>query len=110
MRRAQIPVVRNGARGLLHVRTVAPQDRAALPWVCDRDAGALARGKALAPRARATHDIGELLRARDVDAIVIATPAVTHAELAVRCLEHHRHVLVEKPLALATSEAERVAV
>ena len=36
----------------------------------------------------------------DVEAIVLATPAGTHAELAVAALRSGRHVLVEKPLAL----------
>lgn len=36
----------------------------------------------------------------DIEAIVLATPAGTHAELAVAALRAGRHVLVEKPLAL----------
>lgn len=43
------------------------------------------------------------------DAIVIATPASTHAELALRALEAGKHVLVEKPLALSGAEARELA-
>lgn len=40
-----------------------------------------------------------------LDAVAIATPVSTHYELARRCLEAGRHVLVEKPLAAAVHEA-----
>jgi len=40
--------------------------------------------------------------------VVIATPAVTHADLAVRAFAAGKHVLVEKPLALSVADAERV--
>lgn len=43
-----------------------------------------------------------------VDAVVLATPARAHAAQAERALASGRHVFVEKPLALAVSEAERV--
>jgi predicted dehydrogenase len=45
----------------------------------------------------------------EIDAIVLAAPAAHHAELALRALAAHKHVLVEKPLALTLADAERVA-
>lgn len=62
----------------------------------------------MAPRARTTTDLADVLAASDVDGLVLATPAATHADLAVRCLERAKHVLVEKPLALSVADAERV--
>ncbi len=44
----------------------------------------------------------------DVDAVVIATPAVTHFDLAREALLAGRHVLVEKPIALTSREAEEL--
>jgi predicted dehydrogenase len=41
-----------------------------------------------------------------VDAIVIATPAATHFELARRALEAGKHILVEKPLATTVDEVD----
>lgn len=54
---------------------------------------------------------GEVVRDMDTlilvsDAIMIATPAVTHAQLVGRALRAGRHVFVEKPLALTGVEAE----
>jgi predicted dehydrogenase len=39
-----------------------------------------------------------------VDAMIIATPNASHSDLAVRCLEAGRHVLIEKPLATSAAE------
>lgn len=46
----------------------------------------------------------ELLEA--TDAIVIAAPTVSHAELGVQALEAGKHVLVEKPIAVTLDEAD----
>jgi predicted dehydrogenase len=108
MDRTRIAVVGAGAWGLSHVRTIAAEPRAELTWICDVAPAALNHSKLLAPAARLTGEVEDVLAARDVDAVVIATPAVTHADLAVRCLARGLHVLVEKPLALSTSDAERV--
>jgi len=40
-----------------------------------------------------------------IDAVVIAAPAVAHAELARKALAAGRHVLVEKPIALTARDA-----
>jgi predicted dehydrogenase len=42
----------------------------------------------------------------ELDAVVVATPAVTHYELSKRALEAGKHVLVEKPPAMSAVEAE----
>jgi predicted dehydrogenase len=57
-----------------------------------------------AERAYATpHD---LVAADDVDVVHICSPNATHAELATRALEHGKHDVCEKPLAVSTEEAE----
>ncbi len=45
----------------------------------------------------------------DIDAVVIATPAVTHHGLVKRALERNKHVFVEKPVALTVGEAQELA-
>jgi predicted dehydrogenase len=44
-----------------------------------------------------------------VDAVVIASPAGTHARFALACLEAGKPCLVEKPFALSTADAQAVA-
>jgi predicted dehydrogenase len=66
------------------------------------------RARALAGRfgARACVDLTELLA--EVDVVSIAAPAHTHAALALSCLEAHKPVYVEKPIATSLDDAEAI--
>ena len=55
-----------------------------------------------------TDRVDEVLKAPDVDLVVVATPSFTHFELAKRALEAGKHVLVMKPLATRTDHAEEL--
>lgn len=44
----------------------------------------------------------------DVDGVIIATPPVTHAELALEAITAGKHVLAEKPLALNANDAAQL--
>lgn len=50
----------------------------------------------------------EILRADDIDAVVICTPNHLHEQQAIAALQAGKHVLVEKPLAMSADGAERV--
>ncbi len=49
-----------------------------------------------------------MLRKSDVNLVVIITPHNTHFPLAMKCLAAGRHVVSEKPLAITTSEVDRM--
>lgn len=57
---------------------------------------------------RTTTDVPELCGDPTIDALVIATPAATHFDLAHRALEAGKHVLVEKPLAMSVEEGTKL--
>jgi predicted dehydrogenase len=76
-------------------------------WLCDADEAARDRIARTLPAATATAALDDLLGDPDLDAIVLATPVPTHAELAVRALEAGKHCFVEKPLAQSVADAER---
>jgi predicted dehydrogenase len=81
-------------------------DLAELRWLCDASPDALEPFTARYPQARTTTNYDELLADDELDAVVVATPALTHYELAKRALEAGKHVLVEKPPALNAADAE----
>jgi predicted dehydrogenase len=80
-----------------------------LAWCCDRSEQALELPERRFPHARRTTDATEVLNDDSVDAVIIATPTASHAELAVASLEAGKHILVEKPLAASVSEIDRIA-
>src|SRR4051812_20362277 len=86
-------------------RNFAALDGCEVAWLCDERADAVARAAAAHPGARTTTDIADLLADDALDAIVLATPVPSHAELAVRVLEAGKHCFVEKPLAQSVADA-----
>lgn len=50
----------------------------------------------------------DLIRASEIDAVVIASPDDTHADLVLECLRNGKPVLCEKPLATSAEDARRV--
>jgi predicted dehydrogenase len=76
-------------------------------WLCDASEQALARLAQSFPDARTTGAIEELLEDPALDAVVLATPVPTHAELAARVAAAGKHCFVEKPLATSAVDAER---
>jgi predicted dehydrogenase len=81
---------------------------AELAWLCDASEDALERGAAAFPSARTTTELDDLLADEALDAVVVATPVPTHAELATRVLAAGKHCFVEKPLGRSEQEAEAV--
>ncbi len=102
-----IGVVGLGYWGPNLARNFAAIPGAEVTYLCDGNEEALARMSRTLPAARVTADLDELLADPDLDAIVLATPVPTHAELAVRVLEAGKHCFVEKPLAQSAASAER---
>jgi len=76
--------------------------------VCEEDAGRLRRALRENPGAGGVADFAEVLRDPGIDAVALATPVETHFPLALAALEAGKHVLVEKPLASRSADAERL--
>lgn len=53
-------------------------------------------------------DLSELMRRAQPDVVHITTPPESHFEIARFCLEHDRHVYVEKPFTLNAEEADQL--
>jgi predicted dehydrogenase len=50
----------------------------------------------------------ELATAPDIDVVHVCTPNHLHAELAMLALEHDKHVVLEKPIAMSLDEAAAI--
>ena len=81
---------------------------AELAWLCDQEEPARRELGARYPKARVTADFQDLLDDPDLQAVVVATPVVTHYELAKLGLEAGKHVFVEKPPAMRAGEMEEL--
>jgi predicted dehydrogenase len=81
---------------------------AELTWLCELSDEQRARFAPRYPNARMTDDFGELLAEPELEAVVIATPVVTHFELTRQALLAGKHAFVEKPMAVTASEADEL--
>ncbi len=77
----------------------------ALTAVCDLTSAGRETARQISPTARIHKDIDTVLNDPDIHGIVIATPAVTHAEITQKALKAGKDVLCEKPLALRYEDA-----
>ena len=50
----------------------------------------------------------DALMDKNISAVVVATPAKTHSKITIDALEWGKHVLVEKPMAMGTFEADKM--
>lgn len=57
---------------------------------------------------RSTRNPDEVFEDPSIDAVIIATPTNTHADLIEKAANHKKHIFVEKPLTSLPDEADRV--
>ena len=67
----------------------------------------LKRAQALYPQAVLTKDYQRFFHL-GLDAVVVATPPITHFSIAKDCILHGLHVLVEKPMTANSEQAEEL--
>jgi len=104
--------VRVGVVGLGYWGPNLARNFAAIPgcelaWLCDASPQARAKLEPSFPSARSTGSIEDLLGDDQLDAVVLATPVPTHAQLAIAVADAGKHCFVEKPLATTAADAER---
>jgi predicted dehydrogenase len=105
----QFALVGLGYWGPNHLRVLQNHESAELRWICDQDAERLEHYRqGIANGTMSADRIDAVLADPVTDAVILATPIGTHFDLAKRCLEAGKHVLVEKPLAGTLEETEQL--
>jgi len=102
----QVAVIGTGYWGKNLVRNF--HNLKALRTICDTNE--TTRGIFLQkyPDVRGASSLGQVLGDPEVQGVIVATPAETHATLVRECLLAGKDVYVEKPICLSTSDGEKL--
>ena len=80
----------------------------ALKSVVDATENGQITARTLATNAQITDSLDDVLRNDQIQGVALATPAETHAELAIQAMQAGKDVFVEKPMALTLEDAEKM--
>lgn len=102
-----------GGRGTTHLRTMLEEPGVEITWVCDIDPTALDRaanvvGEKAGKKPSSTERHDRVLEAKDVDAVLIATPCDVHARLYLDAIRAGKDLYAEKPLCITVAEADAI--
>jgi predicted dehydrogenase len=91
-----------------HVPGIRLDPRAELVAACDADPALLERRKSEWGIDRVSTDYEAICADPNVDAVIIATPNFTHADMTLAAARHGKHVMCEKPLGLNALEVRKM--
>ncbi len=94
-----------GRWGKRYVHTINQISEVRLTHLCTRDP---ANARLVSNPVEVSDDWKALLRSRELDGIIIATPPHTHAEILHACLDAGLPAMVEKPLCLSFADALKI--
>lgn len=107
MKKARIGIIGAGNIAREHTQAFLHAAGAELTGICDR-VPERAQEVARASGIRAYEDAEALLRAPDIDGVVLAVPNYQHHPMCLAAAEHHKHILCEKPMALSVMQAQEM--
>jgi predicted dehydrogenase len=107
MKKINFAVIGQGHIGKRHAEMIRRNEHCHLVAVCDiQDKNTLGLYDLKEPF---YNDYFEMLQNHpEIDVVNICTPNGLHAQQAIDCLSHKKHVVVEKPLALTSADAEKI--
>jgi 2-hydroxy-4-carboxymuconate semialdehyde hemiacetal dehydrogenase len=95
-----------GAFGIKHLDAIQRIDGVKVISLVSRELGKTQEVAARYGVPHATTDLGESLKIREIDAVILCTPTPLHAPQAIACLEAGKHVQVEIPLCDAFGDGQ----
>jgi len=104
----KLALIGAGAWGRNLLRNLAHLRGADLVMCCDTDNDRCATTINGYKNVQVCVDPEIVLNSEEIDAVAIATPAITHYELASRAMEAGKDVFVEKPMTLSLRDAEKL--
>jgi predicted dehydrogenase len=108
MTNVNIGVIGYGYWGTNIVRNFFTAANCSVKMVADGRSERLAMLAKAFPSVKGVTDAEEIIKSKEIDAVVIATPVFTHYPLAKKALENGRHVLIGKPMTSSVAEAEEL--
>ena len=98
-----------GIAQIIHLPILSKMDDVEITGVCDSD---ISKCKSIASRygiKKCYKDVDKMLEENpDMSAVIIAAQTNAHKEIAIKCLEAEKDVLVEKPIARNFKEAKQI--
>ena len=106
MHKLRLAVIGAGAIGRTHIALARDHALFALSAIVDNSEAA----RALAAQIGVAYheDVASMLSLARPDAVIVATPNATHADIGIQCLEAGAHVLIEKPITDTLADARRL--
>lgn len=95
------------AGAVFHAPLIEAVDGLELAAVMTRSHERIDQARTAHPNARVVASIDELMA--DAEIVVVASPNSSHAEIALAALDAGRHVVIDKPMAVTSADARRVA-
>ena len=107
MKKLGVAVIGTGQWGKNHVRTYKELPSTELVAICDVNPE---RAKAMASKygVKAYSDSSQMLKNKEIEAVNVCTWSTILAKEALKALRAGKHVLVEKPMATNTQQAEKL--
>lgn len=98
-----------GGNGRMHLRRMVEHNEVEMVALADPSADALDAAAAVAREATTFKDYRKLLKAVELDGVVISTPHTQHKAQVIDALKAGLHVQIEKPLCCSVADTKKIA-
>src|SRR4030043_25143 len=103
-----IAIVGAGAWGKNHIRVFSELPNVRLKYICDQDPSKLLSLDKTYPQTKMVENLESIIKDPEVRGVVVTSSAISHYSLSKEIMLADKDVLVEKPMALNTEDAEEM--
>ena len=108
MKKIKFAIVGIGSIGRRHVAVIDADENSELVAICDTDPQKCKTQSELYDGLKHYSDYSQMLQETEADIISICTPHALHCSMALMAAEKGFNILVEKPMALNTEDADKM--